>query len=184
MAKLGEGGMGEVYRAHDPKLNRDVAIKVLPAALASDPDRRARFEREAKVLAALNHPNIAALYGVEDIDGARARSSWSSSMDRRSRDASAFAGLNLDDALPIARQIAEALEAAHERGRRASRSQAGQHQLKGAATGGTVKLLDFGLAKALDADAARTPAGVFDNSPTVTSPAMTEQGMIWAPPRT
>src|SRR5438552_18034174 len=105
-AKLGEGGMGEVYRATDAKLNRDVAIKVLPEAFAQDPDRMARFEREAQLLAALNHPNIAAIYGVEQ--GALVME--------------LVEGENLKGPLPVetalhyARQIAVALEAASERG--------------------------------------------------------------------
>src|ERR1051325_3972936 len=105
-SKLGEGGMGAVYRATDTKLGRDVAIKVLPDSFANDPDRLARFTREAQLLASLNHPNIAAIYGVEDralvmelVEGAT------------------LAGpISLEEALPIARQMAEALEYAHEKG--------------------------------------------------------------------
>ena len=110
-AKLGEGGMGAVYRATDTKLNRDVAVKVLPDTFAADPDRLARFTREAQVLAALNHPNIAAIYGVEDralvlelVDGPTLAERISQGP------------IPLDEALPIAEQIAEALEYAHERG--------------------------------------------------------------------
>src|ERR1035438_7271590 len=106
VAPIGAGGMGEVYRAKDTKLGRDVAVKILPAALAQDPDRLARFEREAKVLASLNHPNIAQIYGIEDhalvmelVPGATLES-----------------GLPLATALDYARQIAEALEAAHDKG--------------------------------------------------------------------
>src|SRR5580692_7066621 len=102
-AKLGEGGMGEVYRARDTKLDREVAIKVLPAALAQDPERLARFEREAKVLASLNHPNIAQIYGIEDralvmelVPGEPLKGP-----------------LSLETALNCARQIADALDAAH-----------------------------------------------------------------------
>ena len=106
--------MGEVYRARDTRLGRDVAIKVLPRALAADPDRLARFQREAQVLAALNHPHIAAIYGVEEGDGsARLSSSWSRA--RRWRSASRAARLPRD-ALTMARQIADALDAAHEKG--------------------------------------------------------------------
>src|SRR3954451_19309273 len=106
VSKLGEGGMGAVYRASDTKLNRDVAIKILPDSLADDPDYLARFTREAQLLAALNHPHIAAVYGVEEraivmelVEGSELP-----------------IGLPLAEALPIARQLAEALEAAHERG--------------------------------------------------------------------
>jgi serine/threonine-protein kinase len=110
-AKLGEGGMGEVYRATDTKLGREVAIKVLPAALAAESDSLARFQREAQVLASLNHPNIAVIYGVEDraivmelVEGPTLA------------DLLRSGPLPPDKALPIARQIAEALDAAHERG--------------------------------------------------------------------
>lgn len=112
---IGAGGMGEVYRARDTRLLRDVAIKVLPEALASDPDRLARFEREAQVLAALNHPHIAAIHGLEESGGTRALVlefvDGPTLADRIAR-----GPLPLDEALPIARQIAEALEAAHEVG--------------------------------------------------------------------
>ena len=180
LSKLGEGGMGEVYRARDPKLKRDVAIKVLPEAFAKDPERLARFEREAEVLATLNHPNIAAVYGFEEsaeahgivlelvdgptlaerIEGLRAKGT----------------GLPIDEALPIARQIADALEAAHERG-------IVHRDLKPAniklTAGGQVKVLDFGLAKMLEGDLAdpRAAANV-TASPTMMSPAMTGVGMI------
>ena len=113
---LGSGGMGEVYRAHDTTLGRDVAIKILPAVFTTDPDRRARFDREARVLAALNHPHIAAIYGVEETGWLHARSSWSWSKVRRSPTGSPRGALPLEEALSIARQIAEALEAAHEKG--------------------------------------------------------------------
>ena len=114
-AKIGEGGMGEVYRARDTKLDRDVALKVLPEAFTQDPDRLARFEREAKVLASLNHPNIAAIYGLEEADGTRALVlelvEGPTLADRIKR-----GPIPLDEALPIAKQIAEALETAHEAG--------------------------------------------------------------------
>src|SRR5215813_5172227 len=110
-SKLGEGGMGTVYRATDTKLNRDVAIKILPESFASDPDRLARFTREAQVLASLNHPNIAAIYGVEEralvmelVDGPTLA------------ERIAQGPIPPEEAMPIARQIAEALEYAHERG--------------------------------------------------------------------
>src|SRR5262245_34204552 len=110
---LGVGGMGEVYRAHDTKLNRPVAIKILPPAFANDPDRLARFRREGQVLASLNHPNIAAIYGFEDSGAVRALvlelAEGPTLADRTAR-----GPLPIDEALPIAKQIAEALEAAHE----------------------------------------------------------------------
>jgi eukaryotic-like serine/threonine-protein kinase len=112
--KLGEGGMGEVYRARDTRLGRDVAIKVLPAAFTSDPDRLARFEREARTLAALNHPHIAAIYGIEEATGVRALVlelvEGETLADRIAH------GLRVGDALAIARQIVSALDAAHEKG--------------------------------------------------------------------
>ena len=119
--------MGEVYRARDTKLHREVAIKVLPERVAADPDRLARFEREAQVLAALNHPHIAAIYGLEEAGGVTAlvlelvEGPTLAERLEQGRDA-------VDEALPIARQIAEALEAAHDAGDRPSRSEAGQHQ--------------------------------------------------------
>ena len=168
-AKIGEGGMGEVYRARDTKLDRDVALKVLPEAFTQDPDRLARFEREAKVLASLNHPNIAAIYGLEEADGIRALVlelvEGPTLADRIKR-----GPIPLDEALPIAKQIAEALEAAHEAG-------VIHRDLKPAnikvRDDGTVKVLDFGLAKALDP----TPEGDPSQSPTLTA-AATQMGVI------
>jgi eukaryotic-like serine/threonine-protein kinase len=114
-ALLGEGGMGQVYRATDTNLKRQVAIKVLPASLAGDADRLARFQREAEVLAALNHPNIAAIHGLEKSEGITALV-----MELVEGDDLALrikkGAIPLDEALPIAKQIAEALEAAHEQG--------------------------------------------------------------------
>ncbi len=143
---LGAGGMGEVYRARDPRLERDVAIKVLPAHVTSDPERLARFEREARVLASLNHPHIGAIYGVEESDGGRALVmelvEGEDLAQRITR-----GPIPLAEALPIARQIAEALEAAHEQG--IIHRDLKPANIK-AREDGTVKVLDFGLAKALD----------------------------------
>ena len=150
---LGAGGMGEVYRARDTKLNRDVAIKVLPDLFADDPERLARFEREAQLLASLNHPHIAQIYGFEDSASAGAGQAAVRALVMELVDGPTLAdriargAIPLDEALPIARQIAEALEAAHERG-------IVHRDLKPAniklTAGGAVKVLDFGLAKALD----------------------------------
>ena len=136
IAPLGAGGMGEVYRARDTRLKRDVALKVLPEAFARDPERMARFQREAEVLASLNHPNIAQIYGVEEnalvmelVEGENLKGP-----------------LPIDTALNYAKQIAEALEAAHEKG-------IVHRDLKPAnvmiTPGGVVKVLDFGLAAVL-----------------------------------
>ncbi len=171
--KLGEGGMGEVYRARDTKLDRDVALKVLPASFADDPERLARFEREAKTLASLNHPHIAHIHGFEDTAGVRAlvmELVEGPTLAERI----AQGPLALDEALPIARQIAEALEAAHELG-------IIHRDLKPANVkvrpDGTVKVLDFGLAKLGAAGATGASAGDLLNSPTMAGP-MTLQGMI------
>ena len=147
-APLGAGGMGEVYRARDGTLGRDVAIKILPRVFSTNPDRRARFDREARLLAALNHPHIAAIYGVEDSDGVRALVlelvEGDTLADRLARGA-----LAVSEALRIARQIADALEAAHEKG-------IVHRDLKPAnikiTPEGVVKVLDFGLAKAAGGD--------------------------------
>jgi eukaryotic-like serine/threonine-protein kinase len=154
---LGRGGMGDVYRAHDTYLGRDVAIKVLPRAFTADPDRLARFEREARVVATLNHPHIASIYGVEESNGIRGlvlelvEGETLAVRLARSR-GSARPGLRLEDALNYARQIADALEAAHEKG-------ITHRDLKPAnvtiTADGIVKLLDFGIAKVMDTD---TPA--------------------------
>src|SRR5215213_811761 len=115
LSLLGAGGMGEVYRARDTRLDRSVAIKILPAAFAADADRVTRFQREAKVLASLNHPHIAAIYGLEDVGGIKALvMELVEGDDLEQRMASG--PMSLDDALPVAQQIAEALEAAHEQG--------------------------------------------------------------------
>jgi serine/threonine protein kinase len=115
LSALGAGGMGEVYRARDTKLGREVALKILPDAVAGDPDRLARFQREAHVLASLNHPHIAAIYGLEDADGVKALvMELVEGEDLAQR--IARGAIPIDEALPIAQQIAEALEAAHEQG--------------------------------------------------------------------
>jgi serine/threonine protein kinase/Tol biopolymer transport system component len=206
LSKLGEGGMGEVYRARDTKLNRDVAIKVLPEAFAQDADRLTRFTREALVLASLNHPNIAGIYGIEDnapLDGARGAVSASrtaivmelvegedlSEIIAAGAKAPALhsdgapglpldqardrqpGGIALPDALAIARQIADALEAAHEQG--VVHRDLKPQNIK-VREDGTVKVLDFGLAKTADSG-----PGTLDsnNSPTLTARA-TQLGMI------
>ena len=170
---IGAGGMGEVYRATDTNLKRAVAIKVLPESIAEDRERLARFQREAEVLASLNHPNIAAIYGLERSDGVTALVmelvEGPTLADRIAQGA-----IPLDEALPIARQIVEALEAAHEQG-------IIHRDLKPANVkvrpDGIVKVLDFGLAKALEPVFARSTDATA--SPTITSPAMmTRAGVI------
>src|SRR6188472_3468771 len=164
-SKLGEGAMGEVYRATDSKLGREVAIKLIPEDFARDAMRMARFTREAQVLASLNHPNIAAIYGVEDralimelVEG--------QTLTERIKQGP----VPLEEALSIARQIADALEAAHDKG-------IVHRDLKPAnikfTPGGHVKVLDFGLAKAMES--AKAPAASI--SPTMVSPA-TQAGLI------
>ena len=167
--------MGQVYRATDTTLSRHVAIKILPDAFASDPDRMARFEREAKTLASLNHQHIAAIYGFEKSSGLHALVMELVEGEDLSQRI-ARGAIPLDEALPIAKQIADALEAAHEQG-------IVHRDLKPAnikvRSDGTVKVLDFGLAKALDtADGRQQTADGRANSPTITSPAMTQAGMI------
>ena len=176
IAAVGEGGMGEVYRGRDTKLNRDVALKVLPASVASDPDRLARFHREAQVLASLNHPHIGAIYGFEDsgethalvlefVDGPTLA------------DRIAQGPIPVDEALPIAIQIAQALEAAHEQGIIHRDLKPANIKLR---PDGTVKVLDFGLAKLSEPGFGVRNSG-FDGSlsPTITSPAlMTGVGVL------
>jgi eukaryotic-like serine/threonine-protein kinase len=165
-AAIGAGGMGEVYRGTDTNLGRQVAIKVLPEAFASDPERLARFEREAKTLAALNHSNIAHIYGFEKADGIRALVMELVEGDTLA-DRIARGPIPVDEALTIAKQIAEALEAAHEQGIIHRDLKPANIKVR---PDGTVKVLDFGLAKALEpASAARMDATA---SPTITSPAM------------
>jgi Tol biopolymer transport system component len=185
-AKLGEGGMGEVYLAEDTQLDREVAIKVLPEAVAEDPERLARFEREAKVLAALNHPNVAGIHQIEEADGKRLLimelAPGEDLAERLSR-----GPVPAEEAIPIARQIAEALEAAHELGIVHRDLKPQNIKLD---QDGQVKVLDFGLAKALDPNVDRSDTGsagkgaghfnspaVFSMSPTLTQ-GMTTAGVI------
>jgi serine/threonine-protein kinase len=162
-SKLGEGGMGAVYRATDTKLNRDVAIKVLTDAFAADPDRLARFTREAQVLASLNHPNIAAIYGVEDralvmelVEGEDLK-----------------CPVPVDTAIAYAKQIAEALEAAHEKG--IVHRDLKPDNIK-VTPQGTVKVLDFGLAAVTQAST--VASGNSESSATLTIMGTTQAGLI------
>jgi Tol biopolymer transport system component len=164
-ALLGAGGMGEVYRAKDTKLGRDVALKILPASFTNDPERVARFRREAQVLASLNHPHIAQIHGMEEADGTQflvLELVDGESLDKRI----ARGAIPVDEALGIAKQIAEALEAAHEKG-------IIHRDLKPAnialTKDGSVKVLDFGLAKAVEATGSMSNVSM---SPTITTPAM------------
>jgi Tol biopolymer transport system component len=170
LSTLGEGGMGAVYRARDTKLGRDVAIKVLLPEVANDPERLSRFQREAQVLAALNHPHIAQIYGLEEQEPAGPFLVLELVEGPTLADRIAQGPLPLDDALPIARQIADALEDAHERGIIHRDLKPANIKVR---PDGTVKVLDFGLAKALES-ASSTPggAGALSNSPTLTSPAL------------
>jgi len=206
--------MGEVYRARDTNLNRDVALKILPEAFAADADRVARFKREAQVLASLNDPNIAAIYGFtettsEVVSSAGGKETTSEVVSRalvmelvegddlstlidRSRALETQGalrtphqdgapglqtrGIPLSDALPIARQIADALEAAHEQGIIHRDLKPANIKVR---VDGTVKVLDFGLAKAMETNGGRTfRSGGTEAQPTMTSPAMTAMGMI------
>ena len=169
VAPLGAGGMGEVYRARDSRLKRDVAIKILPEAFASDPDRLSRFQREAEVLASLNHGNIGAIHNIEESNGSRflvlELIEGETLADRIHR-----GPLPMTEALQIAKQIAEALEAAHEKG-------IIHRDLKPAnikvMADGKVKVLDFGLAKMREAE----DVVDFSKSPTM-SAAATRAGVI------
>ena len=166
---IGEGGMGQVWQATDTQLNRQVALKILPDAFADDPDRLARFQWEAQILASLNHPGIAAIHGIEESEGTRALV-LELVEGPTLGDRIAKGPIPIDEALPMAKQIAEALEAAHEAG-------VIHRDLKPAnikvREDGTVKVLDFGLAKALDTAPLRDP----DQSPTLTA-AATQMGVI------
>ena len=182
---IGAGGMGEVYRAKDMRLNRDVAIKVLPELFAADPERLKRFEREAQTLAALNHPNIAQIYGVVDVPTVAhglspARDSAALVMEfvdgENLAQRIARGAIPLDDAIPIARQIADALEAAHEQGIIHRDLKPANIKVR---PDGAVKVLDFGLAKAMASDVGQGFSHDLQNSPTFTSPAMmTQMGVI------
>ena len=172
VSAIGAGGMGEVYRARDRSLKRDIALKILPDSLSADVERLARFQREAEVLASLNHPNIAAIYGLENAEGVKALvMELVEGEDLAER--IARGPTPLDEALPIVKQIAEALEAAHEQG-------IVHRDLKPAnikvRPDGTVKVLDFGLAKAMEPMGAMSSTASL--SQTITSPAMTQAGMI------
>ena len=196
IALIGVGGMGEVYRARDTKLGRDVALKILPATFVDDPDRVARFQREAQILAALNHPHIAAIYGLEESNGIRALvmelvegetlAERLSDVGRvlsdppRRTAGSGAPGLLLEETFSIAHQVAEALEAAHELG-------IVHRDLKPAnikvRPDGMVKVLDFGLAKLTEPGGAggvsdARAAAALTQSPTMTNQAMTGAGVI------
>jgi serine/threonine-protein kinase len=168
---IGEGGMGQVYRATDTTLGRQVAIKILPDAFASDPERLARFEREAKTLASLNHPHIAAIYGFEKSGGLHALVMELVDGEDLSQRIGRGA-IPIDEALPIAKQIAEALEAAHEQGIIHRDLKPANIKVR---ADGTVKVLDFGLAKAMDPTA--SSSGNSMNSPTLSMHA-TQAGII------
>src|SRR5688572_616693 len=179
-APIAAGGMGEVYRARDTKLDRDVAIKVLPDLFGQDPERLARFAREAKTLASLNHPNIASVHGFEEVDGItalvmelvdgatlEARIAGRRSGSSEPVGTAGGEAIPIDEALPIARQIAEALEAAHEHG-------VVHRDLKPANVmvrhDGTVKVLDFGLAKPALSEVSGAPGLARSQAPTLAVP--------------
>src|ERR1700694_2714200 len=171
VAQIGAGGMGEVYQAHDTKLGRDVAIKVLPEAFAHDPERLSRFQREAQLLASLNHPNIATIHGLEDSNGTSYLVMELVPGETLAQRIKREGAVPVEEALAIAKQIAEALEAAHEKG-------IIHRDLKSAnvklTPEGKVKVLDFGLAKAFAGDTSTEDMGT---SPTL-SMAATMQGVI------
>src|SRR6188508_616915 len=172
LSALGAGGMGEVYRARDKKLDRSVAIKILPEAFAADTERIARFQREARTLASLNHPNIAHVHGLEESSGVRALVmelvEGEDLAERIARGA-----IPVAEALTIAKQMADALEAAHEQGIIHRDLKPANIKVR---PDGTVKVLDFGLAKAMEPTGIASPS--VSQSPTITTPAMTEAGII------
>ena len=182
--KIGEGGMGEVYRARDAKLDRNVALKVLPDLFANDPERLGRFQREAKVLASLNHPNIGSIYGLEEAEPSTAGGASSGQAAVQALVLELIEGptladligqgpMTIEDALPIARQIADALEAAHEQGIIHRDLKPANIKVK---PDGSVKVLDFGLAKAFQPDASDANATL---SPTISLTAVaTQMGMV------
>src|SRR5262245_5375719 len=181
---LGAGGMGEVYRARDLKLKRDVALKVLPAAFTADPERLARLQREAELLAALNHPSIAQIHGIEEADGLRAlvlEFVEGQTLDDRlksTRPRLQRSGLGVSEAIAIARQIADGLDAAHQQGIIHRDLKPANIKLR---PDGVVKVLDFGLAKLTDegdAIGGGRAGPHITQSPTITTPAMTQMGMI------
>ena len=173
LSALGAGGMGEVYRARDTKLDRAVAIKILPEAFAADTERIARFQREAKTLASLNHPNIAHIHGLEESNGVRALvMELVEGEDLAQR--IARGAIPVAEALPIAKQMADALEAAHEQGIIHRDLKPANIKVR---PDGTVKVLDFGLAKAMEPHRRGASPSV-SQSPTITTPAMTQAGMI------
>ena len=167
---IGEGGMGQVFRGRDTKLDRDVAIKILPDAFAHDSERLARFQREAKTLASLNHPHIAAIYGLEDDGGVLALVMELVEGEDLSQRI-ARGAIPIEEALPIAKQIAEALEAAHEQGIIHRDLKPANIKVR---ADGVVKVLDFGLAKAMEPISSSNVT----QSPTITTPAMTQVGTI------
>jgi serine/threonine protein kinase len=169
-AQIGEGGMGQVYRATDTALGRSVAIKILPETFAADAERVARFEREAKTLASLNHPHIAAIYAIEKSTGQHALVMELVEGEDLSQRI-ARGAIPIDEALPMATQIAEALEAAHEQGIIHRDLKPANIKLR---PDGTVKVLDFGLAKAMEPTG--TAAVNVSQLPTITTPAMTQAG--------
>ena len=176
LSPLGAGGMGEVYLARDGKLDRQVAIKVLPKIFSRDAERLARFEREAKLLASLNHPNIAAIHGFDDADGTRflvmEYVEGETLAARIKRGA-----LSVEDALDVAKQMAEALEAAHEKGVIHRDFKPGNVMIR---PDGSVKVLDFGLAKTMSEESS---GAVPADSPTITA-NYTRPGMCWEQPPT
>jgi len=196
VSSLGSGGMGEVYRARDLKLGREVALKILPETFAADAERLARFQREAQVLASLNHPNIGAIYGLEEGPAEAGGPSQAGAGPANAghyvqalvlelvdgptlAERIARGPLPLDEVLPIARQIAEALEAAHEQGIIHRDLKPANIKLR---SDGTVKVLDFGLAKLIEPGIANRESGSvghgLSQSPTITTPAMTMAGVI------
>ena len=173
VAPIGAGGMGEVYSARDTQLNREVAIKVLPELFAADPERLTRFTREAQTLAALNHPNIAHIYGVEESGAVRAL--VMEFVDGEDLSAIIASGpLLVEDAVAIGRQIVDALETAHEHGIVHRDLKPANVKVK---TDGTVKVLDFGLSKAMDPGNGLDSRANLANSPTFTAHA-TQLGLI------